>query len=177
MNVIRDPVEKFRSFYYFIRNGNLEGDGKDVVMSPAKKARTIDECVAMKDKECTHPKWQLVPYFCGQDERCRQKTSWAVEKAKENIEKYYVMVGIVEELQSTLKIFELLMPRYFHGAVSIQSAGEDKIKNDTYTLQKKSMSDETREFLRTQTSISLEYDLYNFVNSRFQETKAKYDII
>ena len=48
MNVIRDPVEKFRSFYYFIRNGNLEGDGKDVVMSPAKKARTIDECVAMK---------------------------------------------------------------------------------------------------------------------------------
>lgn len=48
MNVIRDPVEKFRSFYYFIRNGNLEGDGKDVVMSPAKKARTIDECVAIK---------------------------------------------------------------------------------------------------------------------------------
>ena len=69
------------------------------------------------------------------------------------------------------------MPRYFHGAVSIQSAGEDKIKNDTYTLQKKSMSDETREFLRTQTSISLEYDLYNFVNSRFQEKKAKNDII
>ena len=84
---------------------------------------------------------------------------------------------LVEELQSTLKIFELLMPRYFHGAVSIQSAGEEKIKNDTYTLEKKSMSDETREFLRTQTSISLEYDLYNFVNSRFQETKAKYNII
>ena len=141
-----------------------------------------------------------MPYFCGQDERCRQKTSWAVEKAKENIEKYYVMVGVgkfsvdfshlcynfainfwklylVEELQQTLKVFELLMPRYFHGAVSIQAAGEDKIKNDTYTLQKKSMSDETREYLRTQTSISLEYDLYNYVYSRFQEAKSKYNIV
>lgn len=133
-----------------------------------------------------------MPYFCGQDERCRQKTSWAVEKAKENIEKYYVMVGVgklvhyvlfsifllsVEELQQTLKVFELLMPRYFHGAVSIQSAGEEKIKNDTYTLQKKSMSDETREYLRTQTSISLEYDLYNYVYSRFQEAKSKYNIV
>ena len=76
-----------------------------------------------------------------------------------------------------MKVFELLMPRYFHGAVSIQSAGEEKIKNDTYTLQKKSMSDETREYLRTQTSISLEYDLYNYVYSRFQETKSKYNIV
>ena len=59
MNVIRDPVEKFRSFYYFIRNGNLEGDGKDVVMSPAKKARTIDECVAMKVS------WKLIFNYSG----------------------------------------------------------------------------------------------------------------
>ena len=68
------------------------------------------------------------------------------------------------------------MPRYFHGAVSIQSAGEEKIKNDTYTLDKKVMSKESAEFLRTQTSIALEYDLYNFVHSRFQEVKHKYNI-
>ena len=48
INVIRDPVEKFRSFYYFIRNGNLEGDGADVVMSEKKRLMTIDECVQNK---------------------------------------------------------------------------------------------------------------------------------
>ena len=48
INVIRDPVEKFRSFYYFIRNGNLEGDGADVVMSEKKKLMTIDQCVELK---------------------------------------------------------------------------------------------------------------------------------
>ena len=46
--MIRDPVEKFRSFYYFIRNGNLEGDGADVVMSEKKRLMTIDECVQNK---------------------------------------------------------------------------------------------------------------------------------
>ena len=50
--------------------------------------------IVIKDPECTQPKWQLVPYFCGQDPRCRKKEQWAVDKAKENIEQYYVAVGI-----------------------------------------------------------------------------------
>jgi hypothetical protein len=48
INVIRDPVEKFRSFYYFIRNGNKEGDGGDVPMSEIKRLTSIDECVKMQ---------------------------------------------------------------------------------------------------------------------------------
>merc|ERR1712226_550798 len=33
INVIRDPLKRFESFYYFIRFGNKEGDGADVAMS------------------------------------------------------------------------------------------------------------------------------------------------
>ena len=54
----------------------------------------FDFDLSFKDPECTQPKWQLVPYFCGQDPRCRKKEQWAVDKAKENIEQYYVAVGI-----------------------------------------------------------------------------------
>ena len=82
----------------------------------------------------------------------------------------------MEDLSTTLAIFELILPRYFHGATEIQSAGEERIKNDTYTLNKKSMSEDSREYLRTETSIKLEYDLYNFVFSRFQNLKNKYNI-
>ena len=49
INVIRDPIEKFRSFYYFIRNGNKEGDGGDVPMSESKRLMSIDECVKMQE--------------------------------------------------------------------------------------------------------------------------------
>ena len=59
----------------------------------------------------------MVPYFCGQDPRCRQRNSWAVTKAKENIEKYYAAVGLTEELPASLALFETLMPRFFHGAI------------------------------------------------------------
>lgn len=176
INVIRDPVEKFRSFYYFIRNGNKEGDGGDVPMSEIKRLTSIDECVKMQDKECTQPKWQLVPYFCGQDPRCRQRNSWAVEKAKNNIENYYAAIGLVEDLESSLKIFERLLPRYFKGAIEIKHEGEKKIQNDTYTLNKQSMSPETIEFFKTKTSISLEYDLYNYVAARFEQLKLKFGI-
>ena len=82
----------------------------------------------------------------------------------------------MEELGTTLKIFELILPRYFHGAAEIEAHGEGKIKNDTYTLNKKSMSEKSAEFLRLHTSITLEYDLYNFVFSRFQNLKKKYNI-
>ena len=82
----------------------------------------------------------------------------------------------VEELQESLKLFEAVLPRYFHGAITIQSQGEEKIKNDTFTLNKKSLSEESANFLREKTSISLEYDLYNFVASRFSEMKSQYGI-
>ena len=49
INVIRDPIEKFRSFYYFIRNGNKEGDGGDVPMSESKRLMSIDECVKIQE--------------------------------------------------------------------------------------------------------------------------------
>ena len=60
--MIRDPLKRFESFYYFIRFGNKEGDGADVAMSDARKYMTIDECVRAHDRECLEPKWQLVPY-------------------------------------------------------------------------------------------------------------------
>lgn len=99
-----------------------------------------------------------------------------MEKAKDNIKNYYAAIGIVEDLDNTLRLFELLLPRYFHGAVEIKREGEEKIKNDTYTLNKQSMTPETIQFFKTKTSIALEYDLYNFVVDRFNHMKDKFGI-
>jgi len=172
LNMIRDPMKRFESFYYFIRFGNKEGDGADVAMSDARKYMTIDECVRAHDRECLEPKWQLVPYFCGHDPRCRQRSSWAVEKAKHNVEKYFAFVGIVEDLEGSLEVLEELLPRYFKNARNIKH-DETQIKNDTYTLNKAKTSDQTISFLKTQTSIALEYDLYNFVFRRYMDNRKK----
>ena len=80
MNVIRDPIARFSSFYHFIRFGNKEGDGADVPMDEKKKLRTLEDCIKLNVPECKRPVWQIVPYLCGQNPMCRNRTAEAVSK-------------------------------------------------------------------------------------------------
>ena len=59
----------------------------------------------------------LQPYFCGQDERCMQYgNAWSLAKAKENVDRWFPLVGIMERMEETLALAETLMPRFFDGA-------------------------------------------------------------
>ena len=39
--------------------------------------------------------------------------------AKENVEKHYAVVGVLEELNKTLTVLEHYVPRFFNGAKDI----------------------------------------------------------
>ena len=43
-------------------------------------------------------------------------TEFALQKAKENVEKNYAVVGILEELNITLTVLEHYIPKFFKGA-------------------------------------------------------------
>ena len=47
------------------------------------------------------------------------QSKWALETAKANIEKWYPVVGILEDLQMTLFVLEHKLPLYFKGASNI----------------------------------------------------------
>ena len=56
------------------------------------------------------------PYFCGQDPECIVVGSReALAKAKRNIELWYPVVGILEDLKTTLMVLEKKLPKYFSG--------------------------------------------------------------
>lgn len=40
---------------------------------------------------------------------------WALQAAKNNVERYYPVVGILEELNSTLEVLESNIPYFFKG--------------------------------------------------------------
>lgn len=40
---------------------------------------------------------------------------WAIQRAKENVDKYFPVVGILEELNSTLAVLEAKIPMFFKG--------------------------------------------------------------
>jgi len=166
MNVIRDPIARFSSFYHFIRFGNKEGDGADVPMDEKKKNRSIEDCIIENVHECKNPVWQIVPYLCGQAAYCRNRTEQAVSQAKKNVETKYFAVGILEELGMFLKFLEYGLPEYFAGSTEILSS---KIANDTYTLNKQGLSDGTYEMFRNNPSIKLEYELFYFVRDNLHK--------
>jgi dermatan/chondrotin sulfate uronyl 2-O-sulfotransferase UST len=58
-----------------------------------------------------------VMQFCGHHPICREFNSEvALQIAKNNVEKYYPVVGIVEDTNMTLSVLESVMPEYFEGA-------------------------------------------------------------
>ena len=44
-----------------------------------------------------------------------------IVRSKENIERYYVAVGLLEEFEKSIQLFEHALPEYFEGASNILS--------------------------------------------------------
>lgn len=47
-----------------------------------------------------------------------------VQKAKGNVDRYYSVVGLLEEMDITIQVFEKYLPRYFAGASRIYNGEE-----------------------------------------------------
>lgn len=43
-------------------------------------------------------------------------TDYALQKAKENVERNYAVVGVLEDLNTTLTVLEHYVPKFFKGA-------------------------------------------------------------
>ena len=44
---------------------------------------------------------------------------WALNKAKQNIEQYYAVVGTLEQMNVTLQVLETVLPQFFGGAYKV----------------------------------------------------------
>ncbi|KAJ8977464.1 hypothetical protein NQ317_014551 [Molorchus minor] len=109
VNLIRDPVDKVISRIPY----------KD------KKLKDLyTKCLLRPTNNCNFKNGQsydlIIPYFCGHDPRCMLlNNEWALQTAKINVEKYYPVVGVLEELNTTLEILENKIPYFFKGAQDI----------------------------------------------------------
>ncbi|CAH1267882.1 UST [Branchiostoma lanceolatum] len=124
INLVRDPIERRVSAYYFLRYGRYGNDFAPILKlrrTEEQRNQTFDYCVVNNLKECsaTEPNsFILTQYFCGQSTICTKPSQAAVEVAKENIRRHYAVVGVLEEFSSFLKVLEVVMPQFFRGASS-----------------------------------------------------------
>ena len=73
--------------------------------------------------------------FCGHDPLCAEFNSErALAAAKENVERHYAVVGVIEEVNKTLEVMEALMPDVFAG-VAFLTSGDFRANSPEFKLQ------------------------------------------
>ena len=62
----------------------------------------------------------LTAILCGNESFiCRiPGNEWALREAKKNLINHYFLVGVTEELSDFIKVLEVALPGFFHGASS-----------------------------------------------------------
>ena len=74
------------------------------------------------------------PYFCGQYDECSLvQSKWALEKAKSNIEAFYPVVAVLEDLDNTFFVLENKLPKFFSG---ISKLYYETLKSNEYFFHK-----------------------------------------
>ena len=87
--------------------------------------QTIDDCVAIGHAQCKDITWKYIEFFCGNAYPCQSRgvpestVKQGMEKAMHNVEKNFFVVGVLEQFDDTLHLFEKLLPRFFNGATEV----------------------------------------------------------
>ncbi|XP_005919847.1 heparan sulfate 2-O-sulfotransferase 1 [Haplochromis burtoni] len=170
INVVRDPIERLVSYYYFLRFGDDYRPGLRRRKQGDKK--TFDECVSSGGSDCAPEKlWLQIPFFCGHYSECWNAGSrWALEQAKYNLVNEYLLVGVTEELEDFIMILEAALPRFFKGATDLYRTG--KKSHLRKTTEKKPPTKETIAKLQQSNIWKIENEFYEFALEQFQFVRA-----
>lgn len=171
INVIRKPLDRLVSHYYFIRYGDDLRPQR--VLKKMGDKMTLDECVAIQHQDCsTTHLWMQIPFFCGHYAECWVPgSSWALEMAKHNLVRNYFLVGVTEELEDFVAMLEYSLPRLFRGALDLYVSGtKSHIRK---TTKKIIPSEETVAKLQNTKVWRLENEFYNFALDHFHFIRKK----
>ncbi|XP_046807409.1 heparan sulfate 2-O-sulfotransferase pipe-like [Lucilia cuprina] len=174
MNLIRHPVQKVISAYYFIRTPTVYARYKDVIQMTSEELNmSFNECVKRQIKpHCVFDSrtiynrdWRRFSlHFCGNKKICSQFNSQtATQIAKRNIEQDYAVVGTWEETNITLTVLEHYIPRFFKDATKIFYSDVNKYHKNA-TPHKTELEPEVEAKLKIQ--FAYEIELYNFCLQR-----------
>ncbi|XP_034121496.1 heparan sulfate 2-O-sulfotransferase pipe-like isoform X7 [Drosophila guanche] len=181
INLIRDPVERVISWYYYKRTpwNSLQMfkiTGKFENRTHYQK--NFEDCVLTHDFECRydyglnfkedsadHKRQSL--FFCGHAPLCEPfNTPAAVARAKQNVERDFSVVGSWEDVNVTLAVLEHFIPRFFRGSTELYY---EPVKGLAFRKRntnhwKPKISERIKRIMRA--NFTQEYDFYYFCKQR-----------
>ena len=115
-----------------------------------------------------------IVFFCGNHPDCIAfNTQIALNIAKRNTDENFSAVGLIEDLEGSLEVFEALMPKFFSGAKSLFEFQRDRGKalKTNRNPNKKSVPRDIR--LQLERSFDKELEFYEFCKQRLERQKKQ----
>ena len=183
INMIRNPVDRFVSHFYFREYGDA-GGGKGSSYQ-LENPMTVDECFEEEGKFCPdnvdfRGYFYIIPFFCGHEKFCLGRSQidrrLALQQAKHNLGEYKV-VGLLEEFDLTLELLKIELPEYFEHAVELWEADKNKEHSKlekSKTMHKFPPSNATMGTIAQYMPEELEF--YRLVRTRFENHVIKHGL-
>jgi len=164
--MLREPASWFQSHYYFERFGWRRKTDSRVSFSgsEADRSRSINTCVQEQHYECKNSRYPYIEFICGND--CLEarsiknnglitdpvivaKMTVMLRKVKKLLLENYFVVGIMEDFETSLRLFEAMMPEVFSGAIEANRSPEvAAARNATMTETGERLTERNMEVLR-----------------------------
>jgi len=183
VNMVRDPVERVISWYYYVRAPWYFVERKRAfpdlpLPNPNWLRKDYETCVTTNDPECRYLPAQRkdgfgdhrrqTMFFCGHSDDCTGfNTEIAMKKAKENVERHYAVVGVLEELNKTLTVLEHYVPRFFKGALDVYWNEVHIFSKINRNIYKPPVAEEVKDIVRKNFTRELEF--FDFCKQRLHK--------
>ncbi|XP_055709524.1 heparin sulfate O-sulfotransferase [Phlebotomus papatasi] len=171
INLIRKPLDRLVSYYYFLRFG--DNYRPNLVRRKAGDKMTFDECVDQQQADCD-PKlmWLQIPFFCGHAAECWEPgSSWALAQAKRNLVYEYALVGLTEEMEDFISLLEAALPRLFTGFLNhYTNSNRSHLRITTSKIEP---NKDTVDKIQESEVWKMENELYEFAAQQFYYMKKK----
>ncbi|XP_075220146.1 uronyl 2-sulfotransferase homolog pip-like isoform X2 [Lycorma delicatula] len=192
INLIRDPIDKAIATYYYHHttptpasrytstSSSVKNPNSKISISWRTKlhyavVREFEKCVKRDDPNCIYNDGEMydltIPYFCGQDEFCMMLNDQsALNRAKQNVERYFPVVGILEEVNSTLFVLQHQLPYFFRDVLNVFTMHLSEKKARKLYRPISVLDKEVRKKLESQ--LAAEYEFYHYIKKRLLNQHA-----
>jgi len=180
VNMVRDPIERVISWYYYVRAPWYFVERKRAfpdlpLPNPNWLRKDYELCVKRGDNECRYLEGgerddfgQLTEFFCGQEDDCTGfNTEIAMRRAMHNVEQHYAVVGVLEDLNKTLTVLEHYVPRFFKGALNTYWNEVHMFSKINRNIYKPPVSEATKEMVRR--NFTHEIEFFEFCKQRLHK--------
>jgi len=181
INIVREPADRLQSLFYFAVDPETRSEKKAKHEYAKREADTKCGCARLEFSECIdlQTSTKNCAFLGGKDTQtskfCAQKENCTLKIAIGHLDDY-VFVGLTEEMDLTIRIFEKLLPYWFAGVSKMKiphdrsSSYENQL---TGTAHKGAVTNKAKAQLMQNHHFREEVEFYEIIKRRFWLTAVR----